>query len=143
MDWLLVVSTISRWLHVLCACIVVGGIFWTVLAPSAVPRGRAFKPVLHGGILLLILTGAFNAWRAWGQYSLWPGVLHGVFGLHVLLALAAIALLIVATAKPVPSGRTLAWGVALLFVVVLLASTLKGLRERAVLKHSTPITSNA
>ncbi|MCC6424998.1 MAG: hypothetical protein IT447_16105 [Phycisphaerales bacterium] len=143
MDWLLVASTVSRWLHVLCACIVVGGIFWMVLAPSAAPRGRAFKPVLHGSILLLILTGSFNAWRAWGQYNLWPGVLHGVFGMHLIVALAAIVLVIVATARPIFNGKLLAWGVALLFVVVLLASTLKGLRERAVLKHSTPITSHA
>lgn len=142
MDWLLVVSTISRWLHVLSACIVVGGVFYMVLAPLGAPRGRAFKPVLHGCFLLLILTGAFNAWRAWGQYNLWPGVLHGVFGVHALLGLTAIGILIWGTAKPA-GGRLLAWGVGLLFVVVLLASTLKGLRERAVLNHSTRIASHA
>jgi len=143
MDWMLIISTISRWLHVLGACLVVGGVFWMVLTPATAPRGRAFKPVLHSCFLLLILTGAFNAWRAWGQYSLWPGVLHGVFGLHVLLALAAIGLLIWATMKPAPNGRVLVWGVALLFVVVLLASTLKGLRERAVINSSTPQMTHA
>lgn len=143
MDWMMIIATISRWLHLLSACIVVGGVFGILLTPSTTPRSRAFKPLLHGCFLLLILTGSFNAWRAWGQYSLQPGVLHGVFGMHVLLALAAIGLLIWATIRPSGGVRPMVWGLVLLFVVVLLASTLKGLRERALMQSSTQRMTHA
>jgi len=70
---------LSRWLHVISACLAIGGVFFIRFI---VPRGlmlldetprrqvflvmrRNFKIVIHTVILLLLITGIYITWLAW------------------------------------------------------------------------------
>ncbi|MDB5289544.1 MAG: hypothetical protein JWL69_785 [Phycisphaerales bacterium] len=148
MDALTAVGIFSRWLHVITACVLIGSAFFLqVILPmglrgldAAMQEGvllrcrRGFKLVVHSSLLLLLLTGSLNAWRAWGDYSRRPGITHGVFGLHVLLGLGALVLLIIALAGREAKPSRQGWvkvSLVLLFLAVAAASTLKRLREWA------------
>jgi uncharacterized membrane protein len=141
-----VINILARWLHVITACILIGCAFFVYfLLPFALcgldpePRAaaalrvrRPLKIVVHAGITLLLLTGAYNAVRNWNQYNQWPGVTHAIFGIHVLFGLAVMTLLLILLAGPAPraSGRMLMkWALILAFLTVLAASTLKWARE--------------
>ena len=142
------IDILSRWLHVSTACIVIGSAFFMrILLPIAIgvlqpeqreavflKARRAFKMVVHSGILLFLLTGTYNAIRAWPKYNERPGLTHGLFGIHVLLALIifTLSLIQLAGAKPKPAHRTvMAWVLVLLFTTVAAASALKWAREYA------------
>ena len=74
---------LSRWAHLSTACVLFGSAFFMRLilpvglravdpeAQAAVFLGarRAMKYVAHSGILLLLLTGTYNAIRNWPQYT--------------------------------------------------------------------------
>lgn len=142
-------AILSRYVHVVSAILVVGGAFFLrVLLPAAL-RGselsdeaqrtvvlrcrKAFKHLVHTVILLLILSGSFNAWRLFPQYGLNPALLHGLWGAHVILALVAFAITFYLLAGPRPpsNARPLALGnLVLLLAIVLVASSLKGAREK-------------
>jgi uncharacterized membrane protein len=142
----------SRWLHVVSACLAIGGVFFVrfilprgLMLLDETPRWqillavrRNFKIVIHAVILLLLITGIYNTWLAWDKYQLDKVVLHALWGTHILLAGLAItiALYVLAGPEPPRSHRGL---MALNFVVLLLtvaaASSLKWARERAVADH--------
>ncbi len=138
---------LSRWLHVVSACLALGGVFFllvivplalkTVNEPDRTRAGlsarRAFKMVVHSCILLLLLTGTFNTLMAWHKYELNPAVLHPLWGTHLLLGLAAmsVALYLLAGAEPPASYRKLlAVTLGLLLLAVAVASTLKSAGDR-------------
>lgn len=142
-----------RWIHVSTACVLFGSAFFmTVILPVGLfaiapePREaaflrtrRAFKLVVHPGILLLLISGTYNAIRNWRNYTLQPPLLHGLFGVHLFLGIAifVILLILLAGREPRPSSRT--WmrvNLVLLFLTVAVASTLKWGRERAVVRHT-------
>jgi uncharacterized membrane protein len=144
----------SRWLHVVSACLVIGGVFFIrfILPPAlkllddALARSvllaarRTFKMLVHSAILLLLLTGIYNSWLAWDKYNLDKAVLHALWGTHVLLAAFAItiSLYVLAGREPPKSQRKLmAVNFAILLLVVAAASSLKWARERAVAEHQT------
>ena len=144
-----IVVVISRWIHVITACIAIGSVFFMrVIVPAGLahlddaPRRETFlrlrrllKPVIHTAILLFLLTGAFNAWRAWPQYNLSPGLTHGLFGMHLLLALVVFTISLITLKGAEPPKAHKGWmaaNVVLLLVVVAFASTLKTVREKAV-----------
>ncbi|MDB5171231.1 MAG: hypothetical protein JWN51_4 [Phycisphaerales bacterium] len=148
MDALTVAGVFSRWLHLITACVLIGSAFFLQVILPMGTRGlepgthleimrrcrRGFKMVVHSSLLLLLLTGAFNAWRAWGDYSRRPGITHGVFGIHVLLGLGALVLLLLAFAGREARPSRQSWvkvSLVLLFLAVAAASTLKRLREWA------------
>lgn len=151
------VAVFFRWLHVITACVVVGCVvFMQVILPAGL-RGaepsvaeaiflrcrRVFKMVMHTGILLFLISGIYNAIKAWPTYNRWPGVTHGIFGLHVLLALIAWVILLIFTAGREPSrtGRSLAkWNLIILALTVAAASTLKFVHEKAHDRPSAAIT---
>jgi uncharacterized membrane protein len=140
---------LSRWLHVVSACLVVGGVFFIRLV---LPRGlailepdlqtavllktrRAFKMVIHSAILILLITGTFNTFMALRTYNLNPPLLHSLLGLHILLALIAfaLALYVLAGPRPPPSHRKLmALNLIVLLLAVAAASALKWAREKTV-----------
>jgi uncharacterized membrane protein len=149
---MIVLGIFIRWLHVITACVLIGCAFFSVVLLPIALRGldsdsrlkavlavrRPLKMVVHPGILLLLLTGAYNAWRNWPIYNQWPGITHGIFGMHLLLGLAVMTLqLVVLTGRnPKPSGRSMMkWALILAFLTVLAGSTLKWARERA---HDPP-----
>jgi uncharacterized membrane protein len=144
---------LSRWLHVISACLAIGGVFFIRFI---VPRGlmlldetprlqvllamrRNFKMVVHAVILILLLTGIYNTWLAWDKYQLDKAVLHALWGTHILLATLAftISLYVLAGPQPPRSHRKLmAINFAILLLAVAAASSLKWARERAVAGHA-------
>jgi len=142
------VDILCRWLHVITGCVLIGCAFFAFFLlpvalrglepPSAVAAAlrvrRPFKIIVHGGVTLLLLTGVYNAIRNWHVYNQWPGITHGLFGVHLLLGLTVMALLLMALAGPAPraSARTLMkWALILAFLTVLAGSTVKWAREHA------------
>jgi uncharacterized membrane protein len=140
---------LSRWLHVISAVLAVGGAFFLrVVVPAGLAEAdaasrdsvlrslrRKFKVVVHAAATLLILTGAFNTWRNWEDYKLRTGILHGLWGTHMLLGLVAIGMSISLLAKPEPPPnhrRLLTINLVLMFLLIGVASTLKFVRDQAV-----------
>jgi uncharacterized membrane protein len=144
-----VLVVLSRWLHVISAILAIGGAFFMrVVVPPALAEAEAgsreavlialrkkFKMVVHICVTLLILTGAFNTWRSWGDYKLKTGVMHGIWGMHMLLGLVVIGISVTLLAKREPPKNhrgMLTVNLVIMFVVVALASTLKFVRDTAV-----------
>jgi uncharacterized membrane protein len=137
-----------RWLHLAAACVAVGGAFFVrfvftqgqkeldaqTAADVLIRTRRAFKMVIHSCILLLVISGSYNAVLNWPAYTAaGPGLGHGLFGLHLLLALLvfAIALWLLA-GEPKPTHRKwLTVNVVLMFLTIAAASTVKFAREHA------------
>lgn len=135
-----------RWVHVLCAGLLIGGTFFVAFllpGPSREPNApaedsiylrsrRGFKMVVHSCILLLLISGIYNAYGNWHLYSLNRPLAHGLFGPHLLLAAIVFAILLLMLARKVPRPSERSWlriAVILLFVTVLVASSLKYVRE--------------
>jgi uncharacterized membrane protein len=147
---------LSRWLHVISACLVIGGVlFIRFVLPGGLKLlpdtqhqqvlltvRRRFKRVVHAAIFLLLVTGIYNTSLAWDKYELDKAVLHALWGTHVLLAACAftISLYVLAGPRPPRSHRKLmALNFAILLLVVGAASTLKWARERAVAQRSATV----
>jgi uncharacterized membrane protein len=140
---------LSRFLHIAAACVAVGGVFFIrIVFPVGLKSldseparatflavRRVFKMVVHTCILLLLISGIYNAIQNWHGYTqAGPGVGHGLFGLHLLLALSVftIALWLLAGAEPPANHkRWMGINVVLVFLTIAAASTLKYVREHA------------
>jgi uncharacterized membrane protein len=136
-----------RWLHVATACIAVGGVFFLrIVIPIALRSlddqsartmllrsRRVFKMVVHTCILLLLISGTYNAWGNWPVYSsMGKGLGHSLFGVHLLLALVVFAILLWLLAGREPRATHLRWlavTLALMFLTIAAASVLKYARE--------------
>ncbi|MGD0767343.1 MAG: hypothetical protein ABSB42_03875 [Tepidisphaeraceae bacterium] len=150
---------ISRWLHLISACLAIGGVlFIRFVLPGGLKLlddaqheqvlltvRRRFKRVVHAAIFLLLVTGIYNTCLAWDKYQLDTAVLHALWGTHVLLAACAfaISLYVLAGPRPPRSHRKLmALNFAILLLVVAAASTLKWARERAVAEHRATVAEH-
>lgn len=148
---------LSRWVHIVMACLVIGGVFFArfifarelrVLEPEPARQlllrtRRKFKMLIHTAILLLLITGIYNTYLAWDNYKLDEAVLHALWGTHILLAALAfaISLYVLAGAQPPRAHRTLmAVNFVILLLVVAAASTLKWARERTMADHRTGVS---
>lgn len=94
------IVTLSRCLHVLGAIVLLGGAIFTryVLMPAAsqLPEGehdqlkrgiaKRWKPFLHGGITIVLLSGFYNYWIAMGPHK-GDGKYHMLMGIKILLAM--------------------------------------------------------
>lgn len=138
-----------RWLHLVAACLLLGGVFFIRFVFPAANRGlepgeghaaflrvrRAFKMVVHSCILLLLISGAYNAVRYWPAYTgMGAGLGHSLFGLHLLLGLVVfgIALWLLAGGEPPASNRKwAAVNVVLLLLTIAAASSVKYFREQS------------
>ncbi|HWE00888.1 MAG TPA: hypothetical protein VG326_00660 [Tepidisphaeraceae bacterium] len=142
----IVIAVFFRWLHLISACILIGSVFfYHFLLPSGVRAmeadageaaerrwRRGFKLTVHATLLMFLISGAYNAVRNWPIYTMRPGVMHGMFGMHVLLGLAGITLLMIVLAGREAKGRRtpwVRWALALLVLGVAAGSTLKAARE--------------
>lgn len=150
MNWQPVLVVSVRWLHIVAACLAVGGVFFIrFLLPAGLRKveadqgklvflgaRRAFKMVIHTCILVLLLTGTYNAVRNWHGYAAaGPGLGHGLFGLHLLLALVVFGIslwLLTGTEPPASHRKWAAINMVLLLLTVAAASTVKYVREAAV-----------
>jgi uncharacterized membrane protein len=153
-----VLIILFRFLHVATACVAVGGVFFIrVVFPVGLKSldsessrtvllrtRRVFKMVVHTCILLLLISGTYNAILNWSGYTqAGPGVGHGLFGLHLLLALIVfgLALWMLAGAEPpADHQKWMAVNVVLVFLTIAAASTLKYVREHAK-KPAATVTS--
>ena len=150
-----VLIVLSRWLHVVAAVLAIGGLFFMrVILPLGLAQAdaasrdavflrcrRAYKMTVHPCILILLLTGAFNTWRAWPDYLLDTKRMHAFWGPHVLLGLVAIVLSLVLLAPKQPprwhkTGAAINLG--LLLLVVALASTVKYVRDTKLRSYVPP-----
>lgn len=158
MDMLLPI--LSRYLHVVPATLVVGGLlFMRFVLPAALERSdlsaeardalflrcrRVFKMVVHTSIALLLLSGAYNSYRLFGQYKADPAIFHALWGSHIVLALIVFALAIVVTwgQRPPAAHRTIsAITLGLLLLLILVASTLKQVREGRLVPRAQTTTA--
>jgi uncharacterized membrane protein len=146
-----------RWVHVVCAALLIGGTFFLAFLMPRWSGGaeaggaadawflrtrRSFKITTHACILFLLLSGAYNAYGNWHAYTLNPAQAHSLFGSHVLLALIAMALLLVTFARRQPGPKERTWlraTVIILFLAVLIASSLKYVRDHT---HATSDTTS-
>jgi uncharacterized membrane protein len=144
---------LSRWVHVISACLAIGGLFFfrfilpralqgldeTASGQAFLACRRTFKILIHTVILLLILTGIYNTCLAWDKYKLDEAVLHSLWGTHLLLAALAMVILlyVLAGKQPPPSHRRLMGvGFLILLLTVAASSSLKWARERVVAQQS-------
>lgn len=135
-----------RWLHLVTACLLVGAAFFIAfLLPPATreldesskrllePRiRRGFKMLVHTCILLLLISGAYNLIVNRDAYHRTLPLSHALLGLHVLLALAVFAVLLLVLARRETPRGYLTWvrvTIALLLVAIFVASALKWVRE--------------
>ncbi len=146
-------AVFSRWVHVMTACAVIGGlIFMRFIVPRGLgPLGegdrrdamlrmrRAFKILVHSAIVLFIASGTYNAYLAWDKYPRGSG--HAMFGVHVVLALMIFAIAIWLFLGEVVTAKHRRWmliNLLLLGCAVAAASSLKFLRERAMIRSAPP-----
>ncbi len=142
-----IVPILARWLHVVAACLVLGGL---VVMRLILPAGlshisdaetrqavflrcrKSFKMIVHLGILIFLLTGTYNAILNWPAYRQSVPLSHAFLGVHLLLACVAFALALwVLSGKQPPkahAGATLI-NLLILLLVVAAGSSLKYARE--------------
>jgi uncharacterized membrane protein len=142
---MMILVILFRWLHVLSACLVLGG---SVAMRFVLPAGlsqlegpaaeaailacrRVFKRIVHSAVLLLLVSGIFNTWRNWATYTTSP-LAQSLWGTHVMLAAVAIAIALYVLVGKWPPQRhrlLMAVNVAVLLAVILAASSLKWWRD--------------
>ena len=140
-SWIPVISL--RWIHVLCAGLLLGGAFVMAFllprddasgespaAGSPRLRGRrGFKMLVHVCTLFLLISGAYNSYSNWHAYG---KMAQGLWGPHLLLGLIIFGVLLTVLARkaPRPSERTWLRVTAVLIIVTFfVASSLKYVRE--------------
>jgi uncharacterized membrane protein len=148
-----ILIVLFRWIHLATACVAVGGVFFIRIvfpiglraldAESAramlLKTLRVFKMVVHTCILLLLVSGTYNAWLNWPKYTaMSAGLGHSLFGVHLLLALIVISILLWLLAGKEPRASLLKWmgiTLGLMFLTIAAASVLKYARET----HARPM----
>src|SRR4051794_36850623 len=141
-----ILDILMRYLHVVAACLAVGGaFFFRFLLPIGTrdlepePKDfvllrsrRAFKMVVHPAMLAFIVSGIYNSIRLFPQYKANPPMLHGLWGTHILLALVIFTLSIILLKGVEPPRNHRTWmkvNFGLMLVAILVASSLKWARE--------------
>lgn len=145
---------VSRWFHVFTAAVVIGAVFFVrVVLPMGLRKlddpekrqevlascRRGLKMIVHTAILVLVVSGTYNAMRNWKVYHDGIPLTHALFGTHILLALIVFGISLAALAGKTPKAsgpKLMAVNLLLLVLVVASASTLKWAREKA-MKKST------
>ncbi len=148
MDFEAFLVILSRWVHIVTACISLGGVFFIrIIVPiglksiespeqrtaTFLKMRRVFKMVIHTAIVLFLASGIYNTTRNWHAYAQDRAVMHALWGTHMLLALVvfSIALYVLAGKEPPANHKTLTLvNLILLLIIIALASTLKTVRER-------------
>lgn len=136
-----ILDVVMRVLHILGAVVLIGGVGFmaVVLTPGLkliddqfraalmhMIRKR-FVPLIHGAVGALLISGIYNWWRNVEAYGAVRessrgayGMLQGLLGMKVLLAVAAIVLLLMQGAKRGHEKPGRWWGAILWLTVVVL-----------------------
>ena len=142
-----VLDILFRYVHIVAACLAVGGAFFIRFILPVGSRDldpeskefvflrsrRAFKMVVHSAILAFLVSGTYNAIRLWPQYGVNHWLLHPLWGAHLLLGLTVFAISITLLRGVEPPRRHRGWmkaNVILMLLAILAAGTLKWARER-------------
>ena len=142
-----VLDILMRYLHVVAACLAVGGAFFLRFLLPVGTRDldaekkdfvflrsrRAFKMVVHSSILAFLVSGIYNSIKLFPQYKANPPVLHGLWGTHILLGLVIFVISIVLLKGVEPPRNHRTWmkvNVGLMLLTILVASSVKWARER-------------
>src|SRR5205807_8941042 len=129
----------SRWVQITAACLLFGSTFFFYAIVPIATRAldeqgreavflkcrRGVKLIVHPMILLLQLSGTYNAIHNWQAYRGNMPTTHMLFGPHLLLGLIIFAILLVVLAKREPMRTHRTWLGAtglLLFLTVAAAS---------------------
>ncbi len=101
MDTELILPVISRWVHIGCAIVLVGGsaFMWLILQPALKEESKElhekirqrWKMIVHPGILLFLISGLYNYIRALSAHA-GDSRYHMLIGIKMLLALTVFAL---------------------------------------------------
>lgn len=141
-----VLDILMRYLHVVAACLAVGGAFFIRFLLPVGTRDldaenkdfvllrsrRAFKMVVHPAMLAFIVSGVYNSWRLFPQYKANKALLHSLWGTHILLGLVIFTISIMLLKGVQPPRNHRMWmkvNVTLMLIVILVASSLKWARE--------------
>jgi hypothetical protein len=117
LDFSGIASILSRYVHLLCACLLVGGVF--LLSCMFKARGQAgssdepvflrgrrvVKMVVHIGLLFILASGAYNLMLNWVAYGRNIPLTHALLGMHLLLGLLALTLLLITLVGKSPGDR--------------------------------------
>ena len=142
-----VFDILFRYVHIVAACLALGGAFFMRFILSAASRDldpqsrdfvflrsrRAFKFVVHSAILAFLVSGTYNAIRLWPQYGVNHWLLHPLWAAHLFLGLTVFTISIVLLRGVEPPRRHRGWmkaNVILMLLAILAAGTLKWARER-------------
>jgi uncharacterized membrane protein len=148
-----------RWLHIVTACVALGGVFFMVVvlpiglrSLDAVVRDevrlrfrRVFKIVIHACILFFLISGLYNAIINWPAYKAGVPLTHALLGAHILLALIVFAVALVLLAGKLPRRGARGWmaiNLILLLTTVAAASSLKWARECGLASRPQPIQTH-
>jgi hypothetical protein len=110
------VRVVSRMIHILCAIIIGGGLFYmrSVLSPAGADacfanRRNAWARWVAAASLLLIASGLYNFWVILQDYKeagdKLPPSYHALFGIKVLLALLVMFLASILAGKTAAADR--------------------------------------
>ncbi len=141
-----ILKILARWFHIVPACLALGGLFFIrIVFPIAARQWpadqremaylslrRVFKMVVHTCVLLLLISGTYNTIVNWKIYSLHRGLMHGLWGMHLILALAVFAIGFWLLAGPRPPASHKKWAaisLGLIFILIALAGTLRYARD--------------
>lgn len=153
-----ITALISRYLHILPAIVLVGGLFTLWMMPESDPEDsngdvESFKATLRKKMskmvmlcaLLLIITGFYNMVQKSQSYEL-PSYYHPLIGIKILLALAIFWIMSTLTGSSESAAKMrqnekklLNIGVLCAVILVVLAGTMK---MADVVKKSTPETTD-
>jgi uncharacterized membrane protein len=135
---------LSRWVHLLSACLLVGATFFfaiTFRKPAAEGEApdqvlarrarRALQMLARATIVLLVATGIYNLLLNRIAYEHTLPLSHVLLGIHALLWLLIAATIEIALSRRTLAGHRalLVAAVALMFLTVAIASSLKYVRE--------------
>jgi len=144
-----VLIVILRWLHIIPAAIVIGGlIFLRFVLPAAIrplpdeqgrevflKARRIFKIMIHASILFLIISGVINSIRFYPHYAQHRPLAIALWHTHMFLAVIVFVISFWSLAGKVPpaSHRAAATvNVILLLLLVAISSTLQYVRQMPV-----------
>jgi uncharacterized membrane protein len=139
-------AILFRWLHIIAACLAVGGFFFmSVIVPFGLrdldPETRAatylrlrriFKMLIHTCILLLLISGIYNSMGNWNAYNQIPATAQPLWGTHVLLATLIFAIAIYVLLGKQPRAAHAKWSAVNLLLMALaiaVAGSLKYVRD--------------
>lgn len=120
MDATLVLPAIMRWIHMLSAIAVAGGIFfYVVVLQPAMARAlsseqvsalrefvmRRLKMIVHPSIVLFLASGFYNYLAVTSPMHEGQGLYHALFGVKFLLSVVVFGLAIVLTSTRPWSAR--------------------------------------